>query len=243
MIDLWATFSFDLRVPFDVFAPTRLRSIRLNSRFRAHSLALAHSLSRLPRGDCISPTPAVSNEQNVTDGTNAQQDVPTNLDDDIDQPHQGIYDLCARFEDANWKNIQPDVKTVHLIKLLKLLKDSNVMMFFFDKIANWSKDAETAGVCRGTNFLPARKSFLQEFCEMLNMEGLKPKQVPVHLPNAQITLDVTIHDIDHVILSLLTDPSNGRNGENWVCYDENDPFAKPPDTDDNCVCNDINTGT
>ena len=49
--------------------------------------------------DAANP-PAVSNEQNVTDGTDAQQDVPTNLDDDTDQPCQGICNLCTKFGSA-----------------------------------------------------------------------------------------------------------------------------------------------
>ncbi len=62
------------------------------------------------------------------------------------------------------------------------------------------------------------------------MEGLVPITTAVHLPNANVSVNVTTFDAEAVFLSLLSDPII-FNEDNLLFFNREDPLAPPQQWD------------
>ncbi len=133
------------------------------------------------------------------------------------------------------------------VRLLKILKQAKAPLYVYDEIVKWARKAAINGVFSdlATKKLPTKQKILESTASRYNMEGLVPITVPVHLPNANVNVNVTTFDAEAVFLSLLSDPAI-FNEENLLFFNRDNPLAPPPKWEDidksQHMLGDINTG-
>ena len=92
------------------------------------------------------------------------------------------------------------------IKLLKILGKAKGSLALFSIIMEWASDAHYGGVYNEDDKAPTRSTVIAHILKDTNLSQLKPKSNKVFLPNANIHINVTTHDVENGICSLLLDP-------------------------------------
>jgi hypothetical protein len=133
------------------------------------------------------------------------------------------------------------------VRLLKILKQAKAPLYVYDNIVKWATKAAANGVFKNIAIkqLPTKDTILKATASRFNMEGLVPITTAVHLPNANISVNVTTFDAEAVFLSLLSDPVI-FNEDNILFFNRENPLAPPPQWDvidkSKHILGDLNTG-
>jgi hypothetical protein len=166
-------------------------------------------------------------------------------DNDVRFAYQGLYDKKVQHGVKGYAQAPMEKETQHLVKLLHLMKTHGAPLGLFDEVVSWCEEAnESAGLfVDGAPPMMKRTPLLRELTKRFNLGGLKPIQTSVWLPNAGVHLNVTTHDAQEAIVSLLMDPELMKD-ENLLFFNQDNPFAPPaagPLPEDHLFA-DINTG-
>jgi len=160
-----------------------------------------------------------------------------------DQEPAVIEDILRKHEAFHGKN--PDglpVTNEYLVltSLAQLLRKCNAPLKLFDDVLEWAySSSQLPGFACHHKKLPLRETYTSSLFRRFNLTGIAPIKEEVVLPDTGSVVELVTHDVESLILSILTCPRI-MSDENFLFTDD-DPFAPPPARP--AVIDDVNTGS